>query len=203
MSSPASSRIEQHLNDHPNGDLTVAVGYATPAGLAWLADRTRNRRVLLMIGNTQPRYWQNPSPADHAAAVAFLSRTDVEVRNWYRTSKSRHGEASAHLKVWAIHDRGNAVSVLVGSGNLTRERQRQPATSALHSDCHQALLRHLRGPASLPSAPVPVTTLSATITAAAATYCRGFVICSPAAHSHSTAKAGVPYSTACRATSTR
>ena len=117
----ASSRIEQFIRDHPDEDLLIAVGYATAAGMAWLAQRTAGRRVSLFIGDTRSQWWKKVSEPDRAACLEFMHRHDVEVRNWYRTKKSRSGESSAHLKVWAMHDNWSPVSALVGSGNLTRK----------------------------------------------------------------------------------
>ncbi len=117
----ASSRIEQYLKDHPDGDLLVAVGYATAPGMAWLARRTVGRRVSLLIGDTRSQWWMKMSESDRAACLTFLRRGDVEIRNWYRTKRSRSGESSAHLKVWAVHNNWLPVSALVGSGNLTRK----------------------------------------------------------------------------------
>lgn len=121
MSVFASSRIEQFLRDHPDEDLLIAVGYATAAGMAWLAQRTAGRRVSLLIGDTRSQWWKKVSEPDRAACLEFMHRPDVEVRNWYRTKRSRSGESSAHLKVWAMHDSWSPVSALVGSGNLTRK----------------------------------------------------------------------------------
>ena len=121
MSVSASSRIEQFLRDHPDEDLLIAVGYATAAGMAWLAQRTAGRRVSLLIGDTRSQWWKKVSEPDRAACLEFMQRPDVEVRNWYRTKKSRSGESSAHLKVWAMHDNWSPVSALAGSGNLTRK----------------------------------------------------------------------------------
>ena len=117
----AAARIEQYLRSHPDGDLLIAVGYATAAGMAWLAQRTAGRRVSLLIGNTRSQYWKNVSEADRSICLEFMRRSDVEIRNWYRTKRSRSGEADAHLKVWAVHDNWSPVSALVGSGNLTRK----------------------------------------------------------------------------------
>ena len=117
----ASPRIQQYLNDHPNGDLLIAVGYATPAGMAWLARRTSGRRVSLLIGDTRSQWWKKVSESDRAICLAFIRRPDVEIRNWYRTKRSHGGESAAHLKVWAIHNNWSPASALVGSGNLTRK----------------------------------------------------------------------------------
>ena len=117
----AGARIEQYLVDHPSGDLLIAVAYATPAGMAWLARRTTGRRVSLLIGDTRPQYWTKVKASDRDACLAFMGRNDVEIRNWYRTKKSRSGESSAHLKVWAVHQDWSPVAALVGSGNLTRK----------------------------------------------------------------------------------
>ena len=117
----AASRIEQYLRDHPDGDLLIAVGYATAAGMAWLAQRTAGRRVFLFIGDASPQYWKNVSEPDRATCLEFMHRPDVEIRNWYRTKRSRSGQSAAHLKVWATHDNWSPMSALVGSGNLTRQ----------------------------------------------------------------------------------
>ena len=117
----AASRIEQYLRDHPDGDLLIAVGYATAAGMAWLAQRTAGRRVSLLIGDTRSQYWNKVPEPDRATCLAFMHRPDVEIRNWYRTKRSHSGESAAHLKVWAMHDNWSPMSALVGSGNLTRK----------------------------------------------------------------------------------
>ena len=117
----ASSRIERYLRDHPDGDLLIAVGYAMAPGMAWLARHTSGRRVSLLIGDTRSQWWKKMSESDRAACLVFIRRGDVEIRNWYRTKRSRSGESAAHLKVWAVHDNWSPVSVLAGSGNLTRK----------------------------------------------------------------------------------
>ena len=118
----ASDRIDRFLADYPDGGLLIAVGYATPAGIAWLAERSTNRQVSLLIGDTRYQYWKNISDSDRETCQAFMERPDVEIRNWYRTNKAGAGESAAHLKAWAAtgDDDGTATGVLVGSGNLTR-----------------------------------------------------------------------------------
>ena len=98
----------------------MGVGYVTAAGMAWLARRTQGRRVSLLIGDAHPKWWKNVKSSDRAACLAFMRRPDVEIRNWYRTKKSRHGESFAHFKVWAVHQQWAPIAVLAGSGNLTR-----------------------------------------------------------------------------------
>jgi hypothetical protein len=92
----ASSRIEQYLRDHPSGDLLIAVGYGTAPGMAWLARRTAGRRVSLLIGDTRGQWWKKMSEPDRAACVAFIRRGDVEIRNWYRTKRSRSRCSTSH-----------------------------------------------------------------------------------------------------------
>ena len=117
MDGTAADRIERFLAEHPGVPLTVAVGYASPAGIAWIARRTRSRTVRLLIGNCQRHRFERSSPEDRREALDFLGRGDVQVRNWYR----RHGEASeAHLKVWVAHDTPRP-AVLNGSANLTNQ----------------------------------------------------------------------------------
>ena len=111
----AASRIERFLDDHPGVRLTVAVGYSSVVGLAWLARRTRNRRVRLLIGDCRSTYFRHAKAEDREEAIAFLERPDVVVQNWYK----RHGGPSeAHLKVWIAHDSPRPAA-LSGSANLT------------------------------------------------------------------------------------
>lgn len=115
----AGQRIERFLSDYPEGRLLVAVGYASPYGLAWLSERTAGRPVQLLIGDARDRYYTRAYPESISASLAFLARADVEVRNWYRTNKSRQGAAKAHLKAWAVEHHGWPVAALAGSANLT------------------------------------------------------------------------------------
>ena len=108
-------RFESFLRKHPSGMLTVAVGYASILGIAWLSDRTNGRPVTLLIGNARKRYYKNASEADRRKALRFLERNDVKVRCWYR---KRPKPAEAHLKVWVAYT-GRGEAVLVGSANLT------------------------------------------------------------------------------------
>ncbi|WP_419927306.1 RDD family protein [Candidatus Poriferisocius sp.] len=115
-----SERIGQFLRDHPAGRLIVVVGYASPAGLAWLEPRTQGRPVSLLVGNTQKRYWSNFSMEDAETAMRFLSRPDVKVRNWYRSRRAKEGPAMVHMKAWVVESDGVPVAALVGSANLTK-----------------------------------------------------------------------------------
>ena len=117
MDGTAAERIERFLEDHPGVPLSVAVGFSSPRGIAWLARRTRNRKVRLLIGDCRPRYFKNATREDRDEALAFLDRPDVKVWNWYR----RHGETSdAHLKVWIAHDAPRPAA-LNGSANLSHK----------------------------------------------------------------------------------
>ena len=110
----AAERIEAFLDAYPHRSVTVAVGYASVSGLAWLSERVADRPVMVVIGNAQHRRFRNADAGDRVAALAFLHRPDVQVRNWYR----RHGNpAEAHLKAWIVD--GAPPAVLSGSANLT------------------------------------------------------------------------------------
>jgi len=62
------------------------------------------------------------SADDRAAALEFLRRRDVEVKNWYRKRRGGEAASEAHLKVWAVCDRQNVVTAaLVGSANLSEQ----------------------------------------------------------------------------------
>jgi len=124
----ASALIEEFLRAHPRGELFVAVGYASVAGLAWLADRAGDRPVTLLIGNVRPNHFKEMSDKDRRTAIRFLRRGDVQVLTWYQRARDNRPGREAHLKVWAVMSesprrRGRAGSVeamLVGSGNLTK-----------------------------------------------------------------------------------
>lgn len=121
---PASTQIQRFLRDNPHGHLCIVVGYASTAGLAWLNTHTLGRPVTLIIGNTQ-----NSSPYgkstqhDRSSALEFLARPDVQVKNWYRTSKG--GDPSeAHAKAWIVwndYPNPTGLSVMLGSANLTNK----------------------------------------------------------------------------------
>ena len=116
----AGGRVERFLGAHPDGRLVVCVGSASVAGIVWLAERTRRRPVTLLIGDLKSRNFAKATDADRRAALDFVNRGDVSVRNWYRTGRSGQGRSEAHLKVWAAcdaHDTPQAF--LVGSANLT------------------------------------------------------------------------------------
>ena len=51
MDRTAAARIEKFLADHPGAPLTVAVGFVSTNSLAWLARRTKDRHVRLLMGN--------------------------------------------------------------------------------------------------------------------------------------------------------
>ena len=116
----AGDRVERFLRSHNAGRLVICVGSASVSGLVWLAEHTRERPVTLLIGDLQGRNFQHATEADRRAASAFVRRSDVEVRNWYRTARNKSGRSEAHLKVWAACDEHGAPSAyLVGSANLT------------------------------------------------------------------------------------
>ncbi len=116
----AGDRVERFLRSHTTGRLVVCVGSASVSGLVWLAERTAQRPVTLLIGDLQGRNFQHATDADRRAALAFVQRNDVDVRSWYRTARNAAGRSEAHLKVWAACDeRGVPHAYLVGSANLT------------------------------------------------------------------------------------
>ena len=119
----ASAQIERFLRANPYGHLYVTVGYASTAGLAWLNTRTQGRPVTLVIGNAKNTYFAKSTSTDRSSALEFLARTDVQVKNWYRTEKG--GDPSeAHAKAWMVqNDSSNLarISVMLGSANLTKQ----------------------------------------------------------------------------------
>lgn len=117
--SHAMARIERFLADHPAGHLHVVTGFASMAGLAWLARKAAKRPVTVVIGDLRTGM-DKFEARDAAEAAEFISRPDVRILNWYRTDKNKKGAAIAHSKVFAVEGpEGRPIAVLAGSANLT------------------------------------------------------------------------------------
>ena len=117
--SQAMARVERYLADYPAGHLHVVTGFASMAGLAWLARKTAKRPVTLVIGDLRTGM-DNFDACDASEAADFISRPDVRVLNWYRTDKNKQGASIAHSKVFAVEGpEGQPIAVLAGSANLT------------------------------------------------------------------------------------
>ena len=120
--------IEEFLRTNSRGELFVAVGYASVAGIAWLAERAGGRPVTLFIGNVRPNHFKEMSDKDRHTAIRFLRRGDVQVLTWYQKPRDNRPAREAHLKVWAVMSEsprrrgrsGGVEAMLVGSGNLTK-----------------------------------------------------------------------------------
>ena len=114
----ASQRIEEFLAANPSGKLTVAVGFASTSGLAWLQERTRGRPVDLLIGDTRSARFREGSAESRRKAIDLLLRDDVQVYAWFANRPVRR---EAHLKVWKVdaQRRRGRTALLVGSANLT------------------------------------------------------------------------------------
>lgn len=120
LNDTAADRVERFLAANPDGPLVVCVGSASVAGIVWLAQRSQGRAVTLLIGDMKSRNFAKAMDADRRTALDFVQRSDVTVRNWYRTDRSSEGRSEAHLKVWAACDDSDAPhAFLVGSANLT------------------------------------------------------------------------------------
>ena len=120
----ASAQITKFLRANPHGHLYVVVGYASAVGLAWLNTQTRGRPVTLIIGNAKNKspYIKSTS-TERLSALEFLARPDVQVKNWYGTSKSGY-PSEAHAKAWMVwnyHSNPTGPSVILGSANLTKQ----------------------------------------------------------------------------------
>lgn len=113
------NRITKFLQENPRGRLYVLTGYVSVWGLAWLHKNTKDRPVTLIIGDTKPTNFKTATDGDREAALRFLSRQDVQVKNWY--SKKQPGiEAIAHAKAWIV-DGPTKKAILIGSANLTKQ----------------------------------------------------------------------------------
>ena len=103
------------------------MGYASVAGIAWLAERAGDRPVTLFIGNVRPNHFKEMSDRDRDKAIQFLRRDDVQVLTWYQKARDDRPKREAHFKVWAVMSEGSGrrrraggvAALLVGSGNLT------------------------------------------------------------------------------------
>ena len=112
--------IEKLLADHPDAPLTVAAGQGTTNGLAWLARRSGNRRIRLLIGSCRPDHFEIPGPEDHDDVVALLDRYGVEVRCWDSGDGTHRHEEPPRIPVetWIAHAQPRPVA-LDGPANLT------------------------------------------------------------------------------------
>ena len=117
MHRPAAKTIEKFLSKYPDRELRVVVGYASVYGLAWLAERTQNRKVDLLIGFYGLKNFRNDNTESISAAKRFLRREDVAVRSWFPKEPVR---CSVHMKAWHTLDSDNAHRILSGSANLTK-----------------------------------------------------------------------------------
>lgn len=92
--------------------LAVFTGYASVWGLAWLARRTEERPVNLLIGRIDDWRWGG-ADEDREAALRFLARPDTDVRHW--SPPPWHGYSPiVHLKAWVSGE-----YIFAGSANLT------------------------------------------------------------------------------------
>ena len=97
----------------------MVVGWASAIGLKWLGELSGHRQVHLLIGDTCQGF-SKYSEEDRGAAVRFLQRPDVSVRNWY---SKKDGYRMAHAKAWiaeANPGSGYQGAALLGLANLTR-----------------------------------------------------------------------------------
>ena len=114
---------ESFLSDNPQGHLYVATGFASPAGLSWLHERTQGRAVTVVIGAAalDHKYWGRGDKSLKSSARAFLGRKEVSVKVWKREAGA---SSDLHSKLWVIRQRprGDApftVAAVLGSANLT------------------------------------------------------------------------------------
>ena len=120
MVSTTAEQIDKFLRDNPAGSLEIVVGFASPIGLRWLAERSEGREVRLLIGDIRTGFSRVSEP-DRIAAIRFIKRDEVQVVNWY---SKRGGHKTANAKTWMIkptEHAGKACEFLVGSANLTRK----------------------------------------------------------------------------------
>ena len=116
----AASRIRRFLKDYPDGELFVAVGIASVAGIAWLDADIDSRTVTLVIDKTEPSRFRVASVADRATAARFLRRVDVGVASRSCTGHSVGVAREFGLRVWAVVRADRSVeAALVGPVNLT------------------------------------------------------------------------------------
>ena len=118
---PAGDRVERFLAAHPDTPLTVCVGSASVTGVAWLAERTRDRPVKLLIGDLKSRNFRKSTDQNRRAALKFVRRDDVSILAWRRPKRSSKRSSDAHFKMWFAAGVGkDPHAFLVGSANLTK-----------------------------------------------------------------------------------
>ena len=111
----AEKRIAQFLEDHPTGPLKVVVGYSSIWGLAWLHRHTQDRRVDLLIGNTEWDSFDFGTREDREDAKDFLKRKDVTVAGWNKET----GDRSRTIMIGWLID-GEEPHLLAGSAHLSK-----------------------------------------------------------------------------------
>lgn len=116
----AAQRIKRFLRRNPDGRLIVCVATASPAGLAWLHEHTRDRPVELLVGDLRSRHFADGTRRQRRDAAKFADRDDVKIRHWPRRGGADTRRCKAHLKLWAVCDREDSPDrFLIGSANLT------------------------------------------------------------------------------------
>lgn len=107
-------RIRKFFQDYPTGTLRVATEHTSLWGIACLHRHTPGRRVELLIAYPQGRLFWRAHPKDYQAALGFLGRDDVEVRNWRKADDSRAG---IYMSGWLVID-GGGHHLMIGDTNL-------------------------------------------------------------------------------------
>lgn len=108
--------IRKFLQNYPTGTLRVATEHTSLWGIAWLHRHTPGRRVELLIAYPQGRLFWRAHPKDYQAALDFLGRDDVEVRNWRKADDSRAG---IYMNGWLVND-GGGHHLMIGDANLSK-----------------------------------------------------------------------------------
>lgn len=109
-------RIRKFLQDYPDGTLRVATEHTSLWGIAWLHRHTPRRRVELLVAYPQGRLFWRAHPKDYQAALDFLGRDNVEVRNWRKADDSR---ADIYKNGWLVIN-GVEHHLMIGDANLSK-----------------------------------------------------------------------------------
>ena len=107
-----AEKLERFLDRDPSAHLRIVTGYASWHGLAWLAERTENRPVDILIGDMSWKRFLSTS-GGAKEAYSFVSRDDVRV--WQAGKGAR-----VHAKIWMSGDPPGS-EIIAGSANLTRQ----------------------------------------------------------------------------------
>ena len=111
VSDEISEFVSAFLTINPNGILWLRMGYISPFGLMWLAERVpHHREIRLAVGNIGFNYFARCTRKEALTAQQALNRNNLHVRHFEKLGS----------KDWVVECVGAPPAALVGSANLTK-----------------------------------------------------------------------------------